>query len=225
MAEMTIGGAWFRSKAEAGRMVRRILNETPLGDRLRGESARFILALLARHPKVEDKIGPGVESIRVDLAPVYRTRQFQIERVDGSCVDFSYVVCLHGKEWSQEQQVRWACRAAVREQVQGYRDEALAAAGGYGVARCAVSGLLLEQGEMHIDHESPWTFDALLAGWLEASGLGWSDVGLCEPADGIGIALEEPYRSAWRTHHGACARLRLVTAQANLSDLRKEATT
>jgi hypothetical protein len=55
----------------------------------------FIKALLAYHPKAQQKL-EGLEAVYVDFHPnvKFDTRCFFVRRGDGSCEDFSYVRCV-----------------------------------------------------------------------------------------------------------------------------------
>lgn len=63
------------------------------GEPLRGKDRRLVLALLKRHPRAAEKIGPGVEAIVVDQF-VGGARCFFVIRTDGRAEDFSIYKCL-----------------------------------------------------------------------------------------------------------------------------------
>ncbi|KAI4316670.1 hypothetical protein L6164_024626 [Bauhinia variegata] len=66
------------------------------GERLTVEDEKSIVEnLLAYHPRCEDKIGCGLESIMVDRHPQFRhSRCLFVVRTDGGWIDFSYQKCL-----------------------------------------------------------------------------------------------------------------------------------
>ncbi|KAL4299396.1 hypothetical protein HN51_050128 [Arachis hypogaea] len=66
------------------------------GEQLSAEDERAVVDnLLAYHPRSEDKIGCGLESIMVDRHPQFRqSRCLFVVRTDGGWIDFSYQKCL-----------------------------------------------------------------------------------------------------------------------------------
>ncbi|GAB2228336.1 hypothetical protein Droror1_Dr00010171 [Drosera rotundifolia] len=66
------------------------------GQRLSAEHERVVVQkLLAYHPRYEEKIGCGIDSIIVDQHPTFKhTRCFFVVRTDGAWIDFSYQKCL-----------------------------------------------------------------------------------------------------------------------------------
>ncbi|XP_010094661.2 protein DCL, chloroplastic [Morus notabilis] len=66
------------------------------GERLTAEDEKAVVEkLLAYHPRSEDKIGCGLDSIMVDRHPQFRnSRCLFIIRTDGAWIDFSYQKCL-----------------------------------------------------------------------------------------------------------------------------------
>ena len=57
----------------------------------------FLVALVSRHPRSAEKVGPGVEHFTVEAA-LYGTRCFCLTRVDGTRADFSFLKCVRGAE-------------------------------------------------------------------------------------------------------------------------------
>ncbi|XP_028793661.1 protein DCL homolog, chloroplastic [Neltuma alba] len=66
------------------------------GEQLTAEDEKVVVEkLLAYHPRSEDKIGCGLESIMVDRHPQFRcSRCLFVVRTDGGWIDFSYQKCL-----------------------------------------------------------------------------------------------------------------------------------
>ncbi|GAQ80511.1 putative DNA-directed RNA polymerase large subunit [Klebsormidium nitens] len=73
-----------------------ILRRYEISERLSPEDQQFVLEeLLAYHEKAAEKIGCGVEAIKVDRAPKGQSdRCFHVLRTDGSSEDFSFRKCL-----------------------------------------------------------------------------------------------------------------------------------
>ncbi|XP_021737265.1 protein DCL homolog, chloroplastic-like [Chenopodium quinoa] len=66
------------------------------GERLTSDDEKVVIErLLAYHPRSEDKIGCGLDSIMVDRHPQFRhSRCLFVVRTDGGWIDFSYQKCL-----------------------------------------------------------------------------------------------------------------------------------
>ncbi|KNA18069.1 hypothetical protein SOVF_074190 [Spinacia oleracea] len=66
------------------------------GERLSPDDEKVVIErLLAYHPRSEDKIGCGLDSVMVDRHPQFRhSRCLFVVRTDGGWIDFSYQKCL-----------------------------------------------------------------------------------------------------------------------------------
>ncbi|KAJ7535684.1 hypothetical protein O6H91_12G042600 [Diphasiastrum complanatum] len=75
--------------------VRFILhNKYLLGERLEAADDNVIQKVLLHHPRREQKVGCGLEFIKIDRHPNYEARCFFVVRKDGSSVDFSFRKCI-----------------------------------------------------------------------------------------------------------------------------------
>lgn len=83
----------MRRKADICRDI--LHNKYQPGETLRMHDQEVVEKVLAHHPRAAEKIGPGVQSIRVDWNKCYPDKKcFHVVRVDGSVVEFSYLKCL-----------------------------------------------------------------------------------------------------------------------------------
>lgn len=185
-----------------------ILNDAPLNTPLPEREFNALLALLAGHPDVSQKIGPGVVSIDVRPA-AHGTRCFYLTRVDGSSTDFSYLKCL-GKPTARQD-----CHAALRNAIK--RDMAVIKT--YKLAlpdpRCEVTGLPIDKSNSHVHHAPPM-FDVLADGWLETNGGVEAVAARLENGDNVyGNELAEDDARSWLTWHSERAVLQLVHRSAN----------
>jgi hypothetical protein len=80
-------------KAQLRARASSILTALDPGAAVVGADCDFVSALLRRHPRAVDMIGPGLRKIRVGAAMAGK-RLFEVERVDGSRVAFSYLSSL-----------------------------------------------------------------------------------------------------------------------------------
>lgn len=89
--KLTLGGLEFSSKKKAKEHAKSILKSHSVGDILSEEDTKFFRdALLLRGDRGREKIGVGIEYIRVDKS-FYGNHHFMIHRVDGTEEDFSYI--------------------------------------------------------------------------------------------------------------------------------------
>jgi hypothetical protein len=72
----------------------------------------------------------------------------------------------------------------------------------------------------HVDHEPPHTFAALLAEYCALRSVDLDTIELYEPRSGIGKLLPPMIESDWAAWHGEHARLRVISAEANLKLVR-----
>eukprot|EP00434_Breviolum_minutum_P020826 symbB.v1.2.018372.t1/scaffold1462.1/size117239/5 len=84
---------------------RDVLHSAQLGQELHGDDLELVKALLAYHPAAKEKIGVGLQGIKVDRAPANHGRQsrcFWVVRTDGSEEDFSARKCLKAMHQGSE---------------------------------------------------------------------------------------------------------------------------
>lgn len=212
--QLIIGNLIFRTKKAAIEHMKPILNGPPIHATLSGPDHTFLLDLLALHPDANAKIGKGVSHFTVEWNE-YSQRGFQLHRVDGTSTDFSVYKCFDGKH-NRKAQVQLALRTATMYQISRFRDHQFS----MGTVVCPLSGQVLTSDTCHVDHESPATFDLLSQQWMLESGLDIETVTITNSADNNqGRTLTDPDQIAsWQRFHLLHARLRLVSARANLSD-------
>lgn len=85
----------------------------------------FLCDLVQNHADRADKVGPGIRHFRIARALSPSTERHYktfICRIDDSEVVFSWVHCATRSQWSPKQGLRQACRYAIQDHVQAYRD-------------------------------------------------------------------------------------------------------
>jgi hypothetical protein len=194
--------------------AKEILNRNALRSTLTGSDSTFILSLLQHHPEAAEKIGPGMTHISIE--PAYKaTRCFYVNRTDGQRIDFSYAKCLSPSSRSKD--LKAALRRAVDDDVRAFRRQALST---NPPPTCPIYGEVLTADNAHVDHEFPLTFKALSEAFIEARGIDLQTEPLTWPDDAndssvrLGSAETE---QAWREFHRTKAKLRLLSAKANLA--------
>jgi len=187
----------FADKTTLRRYCASILASQPVGSRLPEDVAAFLIAVMRHHPRAPEKFGAGIRCLRIAVHPIYRSRMFVIERVDGSSTDFSFLdaIARIGRpandndaptppSTSRRDFVR-AARAAIREQVEMFRTAAqLGTDDRYGRVRCAVSNQLLPIDECDVDHEAPWDFKSIVEAFLSERNIYIPNVPIAGYSDG-----------------------------------------
>lgn len=214
---VTLGEFNFSTKKEAKALFSKILNETELEGFLEGENFDYVMALLLNHPQVKDKIGDGVEGIKVASGLHSLNRCFHVLRTDGSIENFSIGKCIDG-EHSDFHKFCIACRRAVEIDVKIYKrkffDEN---ADSNGLVRCQNnSSLLISFEEAHADHREPFTFSSIAHFYHKAKGL---DLGAIEYETKGKYGNEfsdSSLADSFRQWHKENAKLRIVHGKTNL---------
>jgi hypothetical protein len=221
---LTIGGESFPCAAAAERRIRDILARyatTQAMERIGGAHRRFVEALIARHPRAEKIIDCGIAHVCVQRVPFQEhCRRFVVIRTDGSWRDFSWRKCLRPTDALDD--VRQICRRLVADQVAGFarafwRDHPRGTV-------CPVLGVPMGPKTAHVDHAPP-VFAELVQAWLAEERLEPDDIEIVYRADygGRSEFADPLLAERWRAFHRAHARLRVVSARANLSTLRRRA--
>ena len=216
---MNLAGEQYETKQAAGERIRGILYAAPVGRPIVGRDGEVLRALLERHPRSVEKIGPGVLWFEVRMNPEHPSqRSFWLVRVDGTQSDWSYLRCLNLRD--QRALVLEAMRAAVVEQILAFKNAQFE----QGTVTCAITGEPVSRDNCHVDHAPP-TFVALAETFAASYG-GFEEIRVSAGTDGaIGRRLTDEHQChSWQYFHRQQARLRIVTRLANLSLLRRKST-
>jgi len=212
---ITVGKEMFKTQKALQDRVRAILwtykPETVLSD----EHREFIFELLKRHPRAEEKLGAGIQLIRV-VKNFYGSQGFEILRVDGSVDDFSYKECI--KPSSMEAQFKAACRLAVDGQILACKDAFWKERSS---ARCPFTGEELTKYRCVVDHAPPKTFEWIVTTFIREHQIKVEDVVLIKEPRKLDGLPEGDLKRIWQEFHREHANLRVVSALANSSHIRR----
>jgi hypothetical protein len=156
-----VGSLSFSTQGGAQKFFSDLLRDLPLGpvpEKWAGE----IAALLMLHPHADEKIGAGIDHVKVRMSPegYYRSKQFAVARIDGTEEEFSYRECIRASTpWDD---LKTACRRAVDPQIKQARDTTFEE----GLVYCDACGAPLPAIETAVDHVAPWTFDAIVRAYF-----------------------------------------------------------
>jgi hypothetical protein len=174
----------------------------------------FLLSVFEGHSEWDTKQGAGVRSISV-MRNQYN-KCFQINRVDGSSTDISFVHSITNRTPLAD--IRKACRDAIRPDVVQYRKENVV----YGVTTCPITGETLTEANTHIDHYD-LPFDAMFRLWAERYDVAYLHARVNESADNSVVTrfTDPELVNDFRQFHAQHSRLRAVSQSANLSILKR----
>lgn len=212
----TIAGRFFATQKDLAAHVSAMLRDygqyAPA--QLLGDDAAFMGDLLLRHPSAERKIGCGVAALWVRRNGAFGNG-FYVERTDGTLVDFSYKQCI--RPFTHASKAKFAFRRAIDDQVLAVKK---AVFDDGALITCPITGEPIVWETAHVDHEPPTTFAALLADYCALRGIDLDSLELYEPRSGIGKLLPPAIERDWSDWHRAHARLRVISAEANMNLVR-----
>jgi hypothetical protein len=200
--------------------IQRILHHYPLGSKVNSEDAKFLLDILYNHPEADTKIGCGIKAFEVRQNTRYtNNRCFYIIRTDKSEDDFSTSKCL---SYPNPLRVfKSVCRNLIGLQMYYFKVDHFRKYGDRGgYVQCPITGEWITQNNAHVDHIPPDTFDKLVTDFIDLYNINIEKVELQESDVGktfVSIALADK----WISYHNKHAKIRVVSAQANLSIIKK----
>lgn len=210
----TIGGHFFSTQKDLASFIGAILRRYPSPTRLEGEDAAIMGDLLLRHPSADMKIGCGVRAIWIRRNGTFGNG-FYVERRDNTWIDFSYRQCL--RPFTQASKAKFAFRRAIDDQVLIVKQAAFYDSE---TIICPVTNEAITWDAAHVDHEPPRTFAALLTEYCIDRSINLDDLELFEPRSGIGKLLPPAIEQDWAAWHEERARLRVISAEANIKLVR-----
>ena len=169
-----IGRLNFKYKKEALAHFKKILNSYGFKESLSEEDFNDVLNLLKIHPNAKEKIGVGIKKIKVDETR-YKTKCFNVIRVDSSCEIFSYIKCINGSlppltKFSK------ACRDTISDDLRSVKLSFFKGNSKKGRVKCQETGEMSLWVELNIDHRQPNTFSVIVDRFIELHRIDLSSV-------------------------------------------------
>ena len=93
--QLIIGQKSFKTRNAARLFVDDLLYGQPLNEAIQEPHHSFLRALIAMHPRAEEKVGQGIDHFTV-VYSVRGRRCFCLTRIDGSKTDFTFYECVRG---------------------------------------------------------------------------------------------------------------------------------
>lgn len=216
----SVGGKHFRTKSEIVKHIQGILHGNPVGKPIPSDDMDFLIDLvLTQHRWAKEKIGCGVESVRININPVWKNKGFVIHRVDGTCTDFSFMECINKPSDWKRSDVISACRRSVMDQILSFKSNFFSKNQD---AVCVITGEKLH-GNSHVDHVPPQTFESLFKEWVSEFGININSVEVSGYGDGEveKYFVDSSVSKSFMDFHAKRAILRVISKNANLSVTRK----
>lgn len=208
----------FPNKVAAERYIRDLLLRYRPGQRITGEDAEFVMALVTLHRNRAAIEDCGIAYFTVqDIGKGWR--RFLVHRKDSSIRDFSWRHAIYPE--NAKSRLMGVCRSAVQDQIKAFRNQYFVH---MQIAYCPVTGAAITSITADVDHQEPDTFVALVTRWLQMVRLDPEDIELVASTDYQTETrmADEVLEMSWREFHKTHARLRVVHQYANRSILRRK---
>lgn len=210
-----IGKHKFVSKKEALLHYKTILNSYELEENLNKDDFAEMLALLDKHPRVKEKIGVGIKTIKIAKVK-YNSRCFEIIRDDNSTEYFSYIRLINAP-MNDFTKFNRACRELVKEDVRIVKLSYFQKFSRKGRVKCQETGELLKWEELSIDHRQPNTFSVIVDRFIELNNLNLSKIEYFQDGGDLDEIVDKELKEKFREYHKEKANLRIVKKSLNLS--------
>lgn len=209
-----IGEKEFASQKEALNHYKTILNSYSFGDTLNPNDFNDILDLLETHPNIIEKIGVGIERVRVAKLK-YNTKSFELVRIDGSTEYFSYTKRIIAPK-TDISRFREACRKAIQDDLRNVKLSYFDKYSKKGKVKCQESGELLKYEELNVDHRQPNTFSAIVDRFVELKNIDLKNIEYLTIDGGPHELADKGLKEDFRQYHKDKANLRIVKKTLNL---------
>lgn len=209
-----IGEIEFATKKDALTHYKAILNAYDFGKELNINDFNDIMDLLETHPKVKEKIGVGIDKVKV-VKVQYNTKSFELVRMDGSTEFFSYTKRINSPRTNFTKFVE-ACRQAIQKDLRSVKLEYFEKHSKKGQVKCQESNELAKYEELNVDHRQPNTFSVIVDRFIELNKLDIEKVEYIQIEGGPNELKDNKLKQEFRKYHQEKANLRIVKKDLNL---------
>jgi len=212
--KIEIGEREFATKKDALNHFKTILNSYEFGQNLNKDDLKDILDLLESHPNAKEKIGVGIEYVRIAKVQ-YNTKSFELVRTDGSTEFYSYTKRINAPK-TDFTKLREACRQAIQEDLRNVKLAYFDRFSKKGQVKCQESGDLAKYEELNVDHRQPNTFSVIVDRFVELNKLDLKKINYLQIDGGPNELADENLKEEFRQYHRDKANLRIVKKSLNL---------
>lgn len=227
MAAITLtNGKTWTSQTAAKAYFKAILHAYPNGTVVtdpghHDDLVALVVRFAAVLPVAEQKGSAGIARFerRLNTGSGFATPRFWLVRPNGEATDFNYLRAVEGRAKSPDLEFADACLRAVAGDLEAFM-RAQFGASPDGVVACGLTGTPVAHADAHVDHDEP-SFGSILLGFRQAQG--WAEAvppGVLTTgvdAQTTTTFVHNSDDAAFRAFHQAHARLRVVSARANLA--------
>jgi len=210
-----IGDKIYATKKDALNHYKTILNSYDFGEILNQIDFTDVFDLLETHPNIKEKIGVGIEKIRIAKLQ-YRTKSFELVRFDNSTEYISYTKRINSPK-SDFTRFREACRQAVQEYLRKVKLDYFDKNSKKGQVKCQETGELLNWEDLSIDHRQPNTFSVIVDRFIELYNIDIQKIEYIQVDGGQNELANEELKKKFKEYHKEKANLRIVKKTLNLS--------
>jgi len=210
---MQIGDKTYATKKEALNHYKTILNSYDFGETISSQNFSDLLDLLETHPEVTEKVGVGIESIRVAKLK-YNTKAFELVRFDGSTEYFSYTKRINAPK-NDFTKFREACRQVIQEDLRKVKLEYFEKYSKKGQVKCQETGSLSKYEELNVDHRQPNTFSVIVDRFIELNNIDIQRIEYIPVDGGPNELADEELKAKFKQYHKDKANLRIVKKDLN----------
>lgn len=211
---MVIGNKEFKFKKDALAYFGHILNAYEPNQSVNENDFIDLVGLIEVRPDKDEKIGCGIESIQV-IEIRYKTKCFELTRIDGSKEIFSYRNSINGKP-NLLTKFSKACREAISEDLRKVKLAYFKKHSSKGRVKCQETGELCKWEELNVDHRQPNTLSVIIDRFIEVNRIDIGVVQYTEAIDGVYQFTDKEVEEKFRNYHSDKANLRLVMKERNL---------
>lgn len=212
--KIEIGEKEFATKKDALNHYKTILNSYQFEETVNRGDLKDVLDLLETHPNVKEKIGVGIESVRITKAR-YNTKSFELVRTDGSKELFSYTKRFNAPK-TDFTKFREACRQVIQEDLRNVKLVYFERYSKKGKVKCQESGEFSKYEELNIDHRQPNTFSVIVDRFIELNNIDIEKIKYIQIEGGPNELADESLKEEFRQYHKEKANLRIVKKSLNL---------
>jgi hypothetical protein len=209
-----IGEIEFATKKDALTHYKTILNAYNFGEELTTSDFNDIMNLLETHPRVKEKIGVGIDTVRIAKVQ-YNTKSFELVRIDGSTEFFSYTKRINAPK-TNFTKFREACRQAIQDDLRSVKLDYFEKHSKKGQVKCQESNELAKYEELNVDHRQPNTFSVIVDRFIELNNLNIEKIEYTQVDGGPNELKDDKLKQEFRKYHQDKANLRIVKKDLNL---------
>lgn len=210
---MQIGDKSYATKKDALNHYKTILNSYDFGETISSQNFSDLLDLLETHPEVTEKVGVGIESIRV-VKLKYNTKAFELVRFDGSTEFFSYTKRINAPK-NDFTKFREACRQVIQEDLRKVKLEYFEKYSKKGQVKCQETGSLSKYEELNVDHRQPNSFSVIVDRFIELNNIDIQRIEYIPVDGGPNELADEELKTKFKQYHKDKANLRIVMKDLN----------